>query len=304
MLSLRARSSKSWLDPRYCYKLSADLSERLIARCRGEKGVFLTLTYRRDEWDDPQQLYRAASDERHVRRFMERLGQLMDQSFSGRWLCKLEFQEGGWIHFHIILLGLTYIDHAMVAHAWGHGFVWIDRLNAGRIRYICKYVAKGGEVPAYLLIERIRSVKIVRVSPGFWGELSQPSRPREPSERLQTVSAYIPIGQVIERGDHESVIRDEDTGRIWRVHENVGRLVFKLALMGCRVVGTEKGWCQVKGATARSIQAAVRNLRTAGGAAAGGGPGFHLTDTRDPPASSWFLRYFSGTFMQASMKHT
>lgn len=246
MLSLKPRISKSWLDTRHARRLGYELAERLCTRCKGEKGVFLTLTYRRDEWEGPRDLYRATSSERHVRRFMERLGELLGTSFAGRWLCKLEFQKDGYVHFHLVVLGISRIEHSLLEHAWGYGFVWIERLNPARIRYVCKYVSKAGDLPAFLYFEPCRSVKVIRVSPGFWGD-TEPRPPREKPEPTQELSAYVPIGMMIERAEHETVVRDDETGRFHCIPMGLGELGHWLSQRGAECIGLRKGWIEFKG---------------------------------------------------------
>lgn len=275
MLELRPRISKSWLDTRAARRLSAELRERLLDRCRGEQGVFITLTYRRDEWDDARHLYRASSEERHVRRFVERLSQLMGESLTGRWICKLEFQRGGWVHFHLLLLGTRHIDHGLLEHAWGYGYVWIERMNPKRIRYVCKYVAKGDSLPEFLYLEPCRSVKIVRVSPGFWGESDRPPRPKsEPSQKL---SAYVPLGMLIERAEHETIVRDTETGRYCRFEAGMGELVIDMLRRGARCIGMVKGWVGVDGFSWKQLHEWRPPARADAAR-------FHSIENRNPPS--------------------
>lgn len=278
MIEIKQRGTGSWLDPRSSKALAAKLSTRLIDRCKGEKGVVITLTYNRDEYESSRALYHQARDEQHVPLFLRKIGRRLDQSLTGRWFCKMEFQRGGWIHWHIILLGVSRIDHQMLTDVWGRGHVWIDRLKPRALTYLSKYVAKPGGVPAWIYAERSRAVKIIRVSPGFWCREEPDDRvhpflipeedleDRYPYEHLEpddplpdepqrfTANVYEPIGSKIERRRHRYVARD-DLGRYSRGEVDLGALLVVLMEMGCGTIGKRKGWLVVD-ADLRTLQRA------------------------------------------------
>jgi hypothetical protein len=103
MLAIRAKSSDSWLDPEFGGLVAWKFGGRLWRRVAREHGVFITLTYRRDPYAGPQDLYLRAGEGKHVARFMERLGKATGENFGGRWVCKAEFQDRGWVHFHLLV---------------------------------------------------------------------------------------------------------------------------------------------------------------------------------------------------------
>lgn len=186
MIRVRVKRSGSWLDPECAGLLGAQLAKRLwqrvrLARAEGEGGTFLTLTYRRVPGEDDRQLWRRQQEEKHVAMFMRRLSRALRADLRGKWLCKLEFQEDGYVHWHIVLLGRDFIEHALLERCWTHGYVWVERLNQKRVTYLCKYVAKAGKIPAWLYGERPGSVRVVRVSHGFW------------RDRTPRPSTYCPI---------------------------------------------------------------------------------------------------------------
>ncbi len=302
MIELRTRRSNSWLDLKRGKALAAELGEKLVHRCKGESGVMLTLTYRRDEYASPRDLYHAASEQRHVRRFVERLSAFLGESLVGRWICKLEFQRGGWVHFHLILLGVPRIDHAALTQMWGHGFVWIDCITPKRLRYVCKYIAKGEELPAFLLHEPIRSVKVIRVSPGFWGEVSSSAEKPdhdEPPDASKLHGCYMPIGAALEKSENITIIRDPDTGRYRQIPRPLWRLVLDLCDAGCCVVGTLHGWMRIDGASIELLhldrRARSRSARGRGRA----GPRreaaeLYLTEGRNPPTHPRWLEKYLG----------
>lgn len=168
MIEWRRAMFRSWADPMWGRIASAELGERLVDRCRGEKGVLLTLTYAAREWSSARECWHAQREGQHLPLFMRRLGRALGEDLAGRWFAKVEFQESGFVHFHVVLLGRSFVAHDLLEACWGHGFVWVNRLTAGRIRYACKYVSKGGAVPAFILAER--GLRLTRSSRGFWAK--------------------------------------------------------------------------------------------------------------------------------------
>ncbi len=285
MIRIRRNRCRSWADPAAAKALSAEYADRLVEACKGHKGLILALTYRRDEYDDARDLYRRQREERHVRRFIERLAHFLGESLTGRWLCKMEFQRGGWVHWHLVIRDVEYIDQTALTEIWGHGYVWVQRMKPGRLRYICKYIAKGDALPAFILLEPIRSLKIIRVSPGFWPDDGEPAKPpASHTERTETVLAgcYVCIGQQLEAARESSVCQDLDTGRFHRVTRAVHEVVLEIVGAGGRVLGTERGWVVVEGVTGAAVEAGVaRGAELASGPA--GEARLHLIDTRNPP---------------------
>lgn len=205
MVRIRLKRSGSWLDPESAGLLGAQLAKRLlervaVARAEGQGGRFLTLTYRRVPGEDARQLWRRQQEEKHVAMFMRRLSRALRADLRGKWLCKLEFQEDGYVHWHIILLGVGFFDVATLERCWGHGFVWIEPLTTERVKYVCKYVAKAGVMPAWLYGERPGSVRVVRVSHGFWRDKT----PR-PSTYCPTLAKWGPQKPMLFHNCHPTI---------------------------------------------------------------------------------------------------
>lgn len=64
-----------------------------------------------------------------------------------KYIATLEKQERGAYHAHVLLFDVGYLKHEELTEVWGHGFVWINKLdklddssNAGR--YVSKYMEK------------------------------------------------------------------------------------------------------------------------------------------------------------------
>lgn len=165
-VEFRRGCCRSWADPDWSKVMSARLGEKLWNRCRGEEGVLITLTYDRKEYASARDLWFKQQARQDVPLFLRRLGRALDRDLRGKWFAKVEFQEAEWVHFHLILLGVGFIDHKLLKQAWGMGHVWINGLTEKRVKYACKYVVKGGAIPPWLLGEA--SLRIIRVSNGFW----------------------------------------------------------------------------------------------------------------------------------------
>lgn len=333
MIEIKQQGTGSWLDPLSVKGLSARLSSRLTERCRGHRGLFVTLTYDRTGetyegggFDSSLACYRAAQDEQHVPLFLRKVSRYLGESLTGRWLCKLEFQKGGWPHWHIIILDVPKIPHAELKRLWNKGHVDVRRMSPKNIRYVTKYTCKGGDLPAWLLAERSRAVKVIRVSPGFWGKggdgterseasVAEPNDESDgggdpcdadtidydPDAPTRIAGMYKPIGQKIDEAHAKHtgriIARDDDSNFVHAVADFASVLVC-LCVMGCRVVSNVHGWTQIN-ATMDQLDAAVdeANRRTA---AVGGGlhliqpsnpdtdPPYNLADHLSPWMNRWF----------------
>jgi hypothetical protein len=175
---------ESWADPNFAHKLAVRLEKRLITRMKGRKFVMITLTYDPSQYANPAECHNDASLNKHVSQFVKDLahelcifngqraksGQRLGAGlFAGRWFCKMEFTEQGWPHYHL-LFDYRFIPKECVDAAWERGYCRTEGVDshAGAAKYVAKYNAKGSEWPAWALEQRPRSVRIVRVSRGFW----------------------------------------------------------------------------------------------------------------------------------------
>lgn len=321
MIQLKHNGTGSWLDPRSSPILASRLSKRLWERCRGHRGLCLTLTYDRGPYADSQDLYRRQSEEQHVPLFIRKVGRYLGEKLTGRWFCKMEFQDGGYAHFHIILLDVPRIKHAELARMWGHGFLWVKRLSPKAIHYCTKYMSKADGIPAWLYGERSRSIKIIRVSPGFWGSkqggqgddedfdehpfVPEPEPDPYPESTGIRSDCYVPIGAKIENRWDAFVARDE-RGHYANGVADLGAMLAMLLVMGCGVVGRDGCWLVIDADLTDLNEAARRaSEATAGpnprseaerGGAAGDEAAIHLIqvsnpDADDPPPPGWLHRW-------------
>lgn len=297
MCEVKQHSSSSWFSREGSRRQAAKLRERLVRKCHGQAGVFLTLTYSREEWGGPRELYRAASAERHVRRFIEGLSAYLGESLTGRWIRKMEFQRGGWVHWHLIILGVKRIDYVALSELWGFGHVWISRASRRRVSYFAKYLSKESDVaPEWIYAEPVRSVKVVATSPGFWGESSKAS---QAPERLRLVGCYETIGQSVERMEQRCVLVDGE-GKHHQLWEQVWVVVARVLAHGGRVArGSRPGWLRLVGAgpdgEVRPLirWAAVLGVQGGSPRASARGLRLHLTKDPNPPdlRSGWVGDY-------------
>lgn len=299
MIELKHTGCESWFNPDYAKKLSAQLGDDLWKRCEGRRGLFVTLTYDRSKYRDALDLYRRQADEQHVPLFLRKVSRRLGVSLKGRWFSKLEFQQGGWVHWHLIILDVEKIPHDVATELWGHGHVWLKRLNRRNVRYCTKYVVKAGACPAWLYNEAPRSVKIVRVSPGFWGrdDASEPAAVVEPEDAAGSMrfpGIYEPIGTRIESRRHAFVARDSE-GHYRRAAVDLGPLLLALMRRGCMIVGRRGRWLQID-ASIEELDRAMDDCGRRGATREAGAPRpLHLIGTGipdDPPLPRWLDRWF------------
>lgn len=211
--SVRLKGHDSWLDPESAGLLGWKLGKRLAARIAGREGRFITLTYDRSRYVDAQDCFDQARARKHVSRFMRKLGVLLGVDLRGKWLCKLEFQREGWVHWHIVLVDVGKIPRdkfCQLYALWGRGSIDVKPLTEQNALYLMKYVAKDGEIPGWIYDYAARSIKVVRVSGGFWLD-DEAARNREKNRRSVKgeridLEYVVPVGSKIR--ERRAVIRD------------------------------------------------------------------------------------------------
>lgn len=143
------------------------LQKMATIKSNGLKSVFITLTYGQN-FPSPREA------KRHLDTFLKRVRRHHD-GVSGFW--RLEFQERGAPHFHLLLFGLPYVPKEKIASWWGEivgadywdtsvfpnrvPFTRIEALHSHKhaSRYVAKYVAKadaeggGFNIASYLTDE-------------------------------------------------------------------------------------------------------------------------------------------------------
>jgi hypothetical protein len=232
-----------------------ELGDRLAKRFAGVKGLFITLTYDRAPYSSPLECFRRQSDERHVRRFIERLGAAVGASLTSRWIRKLEFHESGWPHWHLCIDWPSRIPREVVAQCWGHGFVNVKRVTPERCFYFAKYIAKGGTVPGWVYMLRIRECKVIATSPGFWPDRLPVDRGDVPRRPPRSPYPYVSLGERLRSWTYaRTVVQSEmrsDGGRIFRTFNvpmhRARALCMQYSMEWGRppLAGFHKGWHQL-----------------------------------------------------------
>ena len=224
-------------------RASSRLKTRLESRfdkAGDPSALFITLTYNREDWDSPLHLYRDQREERHVRRFMKRVSEYLQVDTNAKWIRKIEFQQGGWIHFHIILDTPKTIPQIDLMQLWGFGYVWINRCTKKRINYLCKYIAKDNHnIPAYILAEEQRSVKIIAVSPGYWLN-DRKSITTKQSKRNIKWAVYSPVVNSL---SSKCIIKTKESQRT--IHGNIWDVMSMLESNGGLFIGSNNEYLHI-----------------------------------------------------------
>ena len=159
-----------------------------IAARPGRQLYFVTTTYDPKRWgvedwktanvfelaDASEECWDAMTRDRHVSRFMDRLGEAVGEDFSGRWWSKREFTKAGFVHNHLLIEGPEFLDYGKVHECWGFGRVDCQkaRSHGGLAWYVGKYCTKyGDEPPAWILARPHGTARFTTSSDGWWSEL-------------------------------------------------------------------------------------------------------------------------------------
>ena len=244
MIAVKVPNLKSWFDPLSVPFLSFNLAEKIKNRMGCRRGLFITLTYRRDDYESPRELYYQMKEQQHVPLFIRRLSRHLGISLTGKWMRKLEFQEGGWVHFHLIIDYPGFIPQSDLQALWGHGFVWVNRWKDSIANYVTKYVAKDGKVPAWILAEKPKTVKIISVSPGFWEEQAErKDYVKRTPDPWGKSGCYIPIAVRLEEYRNTTLCKEGlDDPRFFSVDVHIGFLLNVCRKFQADVIGSDKGW--------------------------------------------------------------
>jgi hypothetical protein len=111
---------------------------------REMKAVMITLTFEGVPAD-----WTGADCKRAFNAFMTRFKR---RYWMRDYLVARELQDRGMYHYHMVVLGVSYIPFDEIEAMWGHGFVWLTAYDqpARAMRYVLKYVTKGGRLHASL----------------------------------------------------------------------------------------------------------------------------------------------------------
>lgn len=247
-IRIRRNICMTWLDPEGGKRLARALQKRLQTKLdldprKTRQSRFVTLTYDRCPYGDEGQYQlwqQAHRGDGHIRQFIRRLERHTGRKYTGQWIAKKEFQDGGWLHWHLIFYDTGNISIEELTAAWGHGHCHIERINKDASSYIAKYQAKPGDVPGWLYDLPGRSLKLVQSSPGFWAHEQQPDH--IPTPRInynpREYNPKEPIWQRMEVARQTiSIKQDFDVPR--KLYGDYGAFLIALRLQGYDYLGEE-----------------------------------------------------------------
>lgn len=242
--SVRPFSPVSWFHDRGRVRVLKRLMPRLpnVEGCR-----FITLTLDGKPFGGDQEAAFEAGNDR-IRRvfFALRKGVRWEGKLyrdKSPYCVKLEFQQSGMAHWHLIFLSKKFLPFGLVAKLWGLGDVEVDFIRNEDFHYLLKYVTKdNGPLPEWVL--RRKSIRIFRASHGFWlpsekSETEPEGRDRAPVKR----GALCSIGERLHRWEHQAVFREGAKHShllLSRPYKEISdKIVLREALAG-RYAGNEK----------------------------------------------------------------
>lgn len=123
---------------------------------------FITVTLDQSKFTDALSGYLAATD--HMRRFLYACRQEGLWRNTAKWCWKLEFQENGWPHWHLLVEKRRWVDNAKIQELWGLGFSFTERVNEVGFCYNFKYAFK----PALVSSENGDSDDFERCAPDWF----------------------------------------------------------------------------------------------------------------------------------------
>jgi hypothetical protein len=129
---------------------------------------FLTLTFKKDTAPDiANRLFRKLISVLNEEAFGHHYRRIVGHSYFS-FVQGIEYQQRDVIHFHVLVdRPINFQRVHLFWNAWG-GFAWTDTVidRERVVRYVSKYVAKGGEVNVYLADKQYKPFQ----KPYWWNE--------------------------------------------------------------------------------------------------------------------------------------
>ncbi|MBL9214405.1 MAG: hypothetical protein JNG83_02905 [Opitutaceae bacterium] len=140
--------------------------------------LFFTLTIDPDKFAGPVEAYEAGKD--RIRRVIH---ELRERGYDiKRYASKLELQENGWPHWHLLVDTRRFIAEDMLQDIWGHGFVDVKRIKPTKWTYLFKYVVKGNEGIPQWVLDYPKRIRVFQTSSGFFSSPSPSREKKEPAD--------------------------------------------------------------------------------------------------------------------------
>lgn len=186
--------------------------------CHLRNWRFLTLTFDRDKYPDPEEAYDLGK--RHLREYVY---QLRKHYGIHRWCRKTEFHQPDeqgriYAHFHLLLDYKRPIPVDELTRLWGKGIVYVECVMDDGFDYLFKYVAKALDYLPHWFLARTTE-RLFQTSRGFFPATPSKQEAKEKplsegnlpvfEDDLQTRALLKKetIGEKLERWSHSVVIR-------------------------------------------------------------------------------------------------
>lgn len=165
------------------------------------KPKFLTLTFADNITD-------LKSANKEYEKFMKRFNRFL--GYKAEYVCVVEFQKRGAVHYHVVYFNLPYISAKKIAVLWGQGFLKINAVeevdNVGA--YVSKYMGKDLED------DKLKGQKCYFGSRGL-------KKPVEIKEKALVQSVTSTLPGTSKR--YETTFENEYTGQITYVQYNLNK---------------------------------------------------------------------------------
>jgi hypothetical protein len=169
---------KNWLTPEGIWQVKRDLLPRFpdIRDAR-----FLTFTINQNLFTHPENAYEVGKARiREAMRFLRlNLGVTFEEC---PYWWKLEFQENGWPHWHLIFLYRKKVDLDLVDRCWTLGDTNTKRIRQEDFDYCFKYVTKDFELPGWVQ-DYPDQIRFSQASAGFLKPVATRKREEDPIDQ-------------------------------------------------------------------------------------------------------------------------
>lgn len=185
-ISVTNSQPPNWFTQQGVWKMAKQLDERMPDL---KNGRFMTLTINQEFYDSPQEAYEKGK--RHLCEFFYRLDKFLGRPKGKRtkYCWKLEFQENGWPHWHVLFLYRRKIDCLAIGKLWGKGRTEIKRIRNHKFSYLWKYMMKGEECPGWL--KEYKQVRVFQSSKGFLLEKPKKDTPTDEAVHLKNSLPHV-----------------------------------------------------------------------------------------------------------------
>ncbi len=205
---LRPYHPASWFHPVGIWKVLARLHPRLpdVSGC-----LFLTFTFNPALFANPSLAFEHGRD--RLRRIFHKLRRGV--TWEGKsyvidapYCVKVEFQQNGWAHFHVIFLTRRYLPGALLTELWGCGRPNVRRIRNHTFHYLLKYVTKGGGLPDW--VKGRTRLRVFQTSHGFYKTAGEPKAASARTGRKRRTST---LGERLARWRKTALLQQGETFR-------------------------------------------------------------------------------------------